>query len=213
MTMTSERDPAAVQRAAGLLLMGSGVLLVALISHHPTWDSGAFLIRAIHGLLMAVILVMAAGFALFVRWRGTSLALVGMVPFVTATAAGFGAGTINGFITPSMVAAGGVAYTDLLWTSNQVLASIGIVAMAAAYAIWSLDLWRSSWRVTALLGLAGGVLPAALLLGGATDMHIGGAIFAYSANAVWAFWLGIMLWRGARQSQDAGHDRAPLAAA
>jgi hypothetical protein len=213
MTMTSERDPAAVQRTAGLLLMGSGVLVVALITHHPTWESGAFLIRGVHGLLMAVILVMAAGFALFVRWRGTSLALVGMVPFGAAAAAGFAAGTINGFITPSMVAAGGGTYTDLLWASNQVLASIGIVAMAAAYAVWSIDLWRSGWRVTALLGIAGGVLPAALLLGGVTDMHIGGAIFAYSANAAWAFWLGLMLWRGARQSQAAGHGRAPLAAA
>jgi hypothetical protein len=180
--------------------MTSGILIIALITHHPTAAGGIFMIRSIHGLLMSVILFLTAGFSLFVVWRRSVLALIGLIPFATGAAAGFAAGTINGFIAPGLVLAGITSHADLLWASNQVLASIGIVATAAAYTLWAVDLWRLGWRTTAVFGLIAGLSPAVLLISGHTNMHIAGAILAYSANAAWALWLGIMLWRDARQS-------------
>ena len=150
--MTSEPDPTVRQRAAGTLLIASGALVVGLITHHPTAASGAMMIQGVHAALMSVILVMTAGFALYVWWHRTAVSLVGLIPFVVGAAAGFAAGTINGFISPRLAMAGVTSYGDLLWATNQVLASIGIFATAAAYVVWSVDLWRIGWRVTAALG-------------------------------------------------------------
>ena len=200
--MTSERDRAAAARAGGPILTASSLLFVALITNHPTAGSGLFLHQGIHGLLMLMILTMTAGFLLFVLWRRSLLAAIGLVPFAAGAIAAFGAGTINGFIAPSLVTQGIASYGDLLWTSNQVLASIGIVATAAAFSLWSLDLWRLGWRITAALGLLAGMLPAMLLLSGRIDMHITGAMIAYSANAIWALWLGVVLIRKAFKREE-----------
>ncbi len=195
--MTSERDRAAAGRAGGLILTASTILFIALMANHPTAGSGLFVHRGIHGLLMLMIVTTTAGFALFVLWRRSLLAVIGLVPFVVSAIAGFGAGTINGFIAPGLVTRGIGSYGELLWTSNQVLASIGIVATAAAFGLWSLDLWRLGWRATAMLGLLAGMLPALLLLSGRIDMHVAGAMIAYIANAIWALWLGVVLMRKA----------------
>jgi hypothetical protein len=205
--MTSTLEVPALERTAGFLLMPSGILIIGLITRHPTWSGGMFFIQSIHGLLMSTSLLMTAGFALFVLSRRSTLAVIGFIPYACAAAAGLGAALINGFIVPSLLADGVTAYADLLWTSNQMLAQAGIFAMAAAFTIWSIDLWQLGWRATCIAGLTAGLLPAALLLSGSIDTDIAGAIIAYSATAAWALWLGFMLWRSAHRSSTSHPDR------
>jgi hypothetical protein len=190
--MTSEWNSAAVGRVAGLLLMASGILIVALIMHHPTAASGTFLIRAIHGLLIShpvpdsrvhpfcplATKRVGVGRSDPVRDRGRCR--VRGRDDQRLHCDGPRACRQHGACRPALA-------------SNQVLASIGIVATAAAYSLWSVDLWRLGWRITTLFGLIAGLLPAVLLLSGHINMHIAGAILAYSVNAGWALWLGIML--------------------
>lgn len=184
-------------RSLGATLMAGGLLVAALMANHPTGVSGGAMMRNVHGAILLMMLMMTIGFALFVRWRRSTLALAGLVPYVAGALAGAAAGIVNGFLTPSLAEQGVIGYRDLLWTANQQLAIIGVVATGMAYVLWGADLWRLGWRATAAAGAAAGVVPAVLLLSGRIEMGLIGALLAYSANALWAAWLGAMLWRRA----------------
>lgn len=185
-------------RAAGATLVASGLLLVLLMAHHPTGADPTALVRGVHGAILLVMLAMTIGFALFVRAAPTPLTVAGFVPLAAGMAAGAGAGTINGFVVPRLVDQGVTGFGPLLWAANQSLAELGVIATGIAYALWSLALWRRGWRATAAGGAVAGIGPAALLLGGAMAMDLHGALVAYGANALWAAWLGAVLWRAGR---------------
>lgn len=198
--MAIDRGEEVGTRAAGVALMTSGLLVVALMANHPTAASGGVMIRGVHGSILLLMLMMTTGFALFIRWRGSVLAVAGLVPYVAGALAGAAAGIINGFLTLSLFEQGVTDYRDLLWTANQLLATIGVVVTGIAYLLWAADLWRFGWRATAAAGALAGVVPAILLLTGRIEMGLIGALLAYTANMLWAAWLGAMLWR---QASDA----------
>ncbi len=109
------------------------------------------------------------------------------------------AGMINGFVVPAMWAypegqiASGV--TDLAWQMNQALATLGAIAAGIGIALFGAAFWRAGWRLIGAAGLFAGAVPAALLLGGVTDMHFTGAILTYVTYLLWQVALGIALYR------------------
>lgn len=186
-------------RAAGIALIGAAAASMFAMAHHPTSLRAGALIGIVHGAMILFIGMMAFGFAHFARRRGLDrpAVLAGLAAYAIAIAADVGAATINGFAAPALAAHGASREAfDTLWFLNQALAGLGVVAAGAAYALWSLNLWRQH-KAAALLGLLAGPLPALLLLGGWIDMHLHWAVLVYAAQALWAALIGWLLLRGA----------------
>ena len=185
-------------RAAGLALVGAAAFSMLAMAHHPArLDAGA-MIGIVHGAMILFIGMTAYGFVHAARRWGLErpAVLAGLVALAIATGADVGAATINGFAAPALAAHGASHDAfDTLWFLNQALATLGVVAMGLAYALWSLHLWRRA-RMTALLGLVAGPVPALLLIGGWIDMHLHWAVLVYAAQALWAVLIGFLLLRG-----------------
>lgn len=185
-------------RAAGLALVGAAAFSMLAMTHHPTSLRAGAMIGIVHGAMILFVGMMAFGFTHFARRRGLerTAVLAGLVAYAIAAFADIGAATINGFAAPALAAHGASREAlNLLWALNQALATLGVVATGAAYALWSLDLWRR-WKAVALLGLVAGLAPALLLIGGWIDMHLHWAILVYAAQALWAALIGFLLLRG-----------------
>ena len=187
-------------RGAGIALAGSGLLAAALMHYHPHGDDTAALIRSSHGALLLLIMIQPAVLALVARALGWNLlTALALTFFAFGTLGAVLAGTINGFVLPAMWAypegeiASGV--TDLAWQMNQASATLGAIAAGFGIALYGVALWRSGWRIIGGTGVFAGVVPAALLLTGVTDMHFTGAILTYVTYLLWQVALGIALFR------------------
>lgn len=186
-------------KGAGWLLVGSGVLAIFAMAHHPTGADDGIMIRAMHGAIIVIMLVQAIGLLLFVRARADVFSHSGMFVSALALVAGMAAGSINGFIVPAMLenvpVAGQHALYQLLWESNQVLATGGVLLTSLAFGLWAAGLWRGGWWATSALALTAAVIPAGALLSGQVTMDLTGALFCYAVQAAWIAWLGVMLIR------------------
>lgn len=194
-------------RAAGIALIGAAALSMLAMAHHPTSRDAGAMIGIVHGAMILFAGMMAWGFTHFARRRGLErpAVLAGLVAYGIGIFATIGAATISGFVTPALAAHAPDAsheLFDLTWAMNQALAKLGVVATGAAYALWSLDLWRR-WKAVALLGLLAGGVPALLLVGGWIDMHLHAAIWVYAAQVLWAALIGWLLLRGGLAEEDA----------
>jgi hypothetical protein len=187
-------------RAAGIVLIAAAAASMLAMAHHPTSYRAGAMIGIVHGVMILVVGAMLYGFSHFARRRGLGrpAVLAGLVAYAVGMAAGTGAATVNGFIAPALAAHEPAVSRDLFvlaWEANQALAKLGVVAVGVAYALWSLDLWRTSRPIAALGMLAGGV-PAVLLVGGWIDMHLHAAILVYAGQALWAALVGWLMLRG-----------------
>ena len=205
MTDVVATEQVKADRLVGGAMLTAAALSVFVMAHHPTHVDGTGLVGPVHGAMISLMSVAGFGFAYFAVRRGLArpLILAGLVAYAIGLFAGIGAGTINGFVVPALMGHGpALASRDvfvLAWEANQALATLGIFATAAAYVLWSVDFLGRTGReakIVGALGLAAGLVPAALLASGATDMHVAGAIFAYAALAAWAVVVGIHLVRG-----------------
>jgi hypothetical protein len=187
-------------RAAGIALIAAAGLSMLAMAHHPAGLHGGALIGIVHGAMILFAGMMAFGFVHYARLRGLErpAVLAGLAAYGLATLGNVGAALMSGFVAPALAAhAPGASHDlfDLSWAMNQSLAMLGVVATGAAYLLWSLDLWRTS-KPAALLGVAAGVVPAALILSGA-GMHLHVAVLVYAAQVLWAALIGWLLLRGA----------------
>ncbi len=116
------------------------------------------------------------------------------------------AGTINGFVVPALwdypegAIAPGVG--ELAWELNQALARLGAIATGLGIALFGLALWRAGWRWIGGAGLLMGIVPAALLLTGVSNMRFEGAILTYVTQLLWLVALGVALARARLPSTD-----------
>lgn len=197
---TSIRQSCRRECVAGAMLAFSATMSVLVMAHHPTGTAlAATLGRAVHALLMVLIVLITAGFFRFSAVRGLDRYAVAaaLAFYVAAALANLLAGSINGFVVPALLERG--VYEEsatLLWKLNQTFAKCSVFATAAAYGLWSLDLLMRGKGVDRLLGAAGfiaGAAPAALLVAGALDMNVAGAIVIYGAQALFAVLAGIWL--------------------
>lgn len=193
------RQAANGDRAAGVALIAAAGLSMLAMSHHPTSLRAGALIGIVHGAMILFAGMMAFGFTHVARLRGLErpAVLAGLVAYAISVFANIGAALASGFIAPALAAqAPGASHDlfDLTWAMNQALAKLGVAATGAAYLLWSLDLWRTS-RPAALLGMAAGGVPAALVMSG-TGMHLHVAVLVYAAQVLWAALIGWLLLRG-----------------
>jgi hypothetical protein len=190
--------------AGGALILGS-LLSVLAMAHHPDHVDPGGLVGIVHGAMIVLMTVTAFGFAHFAIRRGVGrpAILAGLIAYLVGLVADTGAATTNGFIVPALAAHGAaLSGRDVFlfaWEANQALARLGVFATAAAFALWSIDFLRRPGlepKAIGGLGLAAGLVPAALLATGTINMHVAGAFAVYAAFAAWGTLVGVHLVRG-----------------
>jgi len=202
-------------RSAGIALIAAAATSMLAMAHHPTSFRAGATIGIVHGVMILVVGAMLYGFSHFSRRRGLErpAVLAGLVAYGIGAAAAIGAAVINGFVAPALPGHGAPGHQDLFafaWAANQALAGMAVVAMGAAYALWSLDLLRTN-RLLAALGLLAGGVPAVLLVGGWIDMHLQAAILVYAAQVLWAALVGWLMLRGGLDAPSNGAAASPKA--
>lgn len=199
-------------RLAGAALLAAAAASVALMAHHPT-NANPTLLPPIHGALLVVLCIHTLGFVYLSAVRGLLRlpVLAGMLAYAVSVFANMGAGLLNGFVTPRLIADGPEAATaDILafaWATDQSLAVMAVFAAGAASFLWGLDFMRDAQVRSKLIGGAGillGVLPSTLLLTGVLEMDVFGAFISYSLQSAWAVLVGWLLVTGrARRTSPA----------
>lgn len=198
-----EREPG--DRALGALMVAAAAATFVAMGHHPSSAHDGALARGVHGMMIAAVILLTAGFLHLARRLGLARpeVSIGLVAYLLAVAAGVGAATINGFVVPALTGGAGPAVGhDLFrfaWEANQALARIGVYATGAAYVLWGSVLARQPGlqaRGIGAIGVLVGAGSAALLGLGAVRMNVGGAFLVYAAHGLWAALVGIQLYRG-----------------
>ena len=195
-----DAETRAGDRAAGIVLIAAAAASMIAMAHHPSSFHAGAVIGIVHGVMILVVGTMLYGFSHFARRRGLArpAVLAGLVAYAIASAANVGAATINGFVAPALASDEPAMHHDLFafaWAANQALAGLGVVAVGAAYALWSLDLLRTN-KLLAALGLLAGGVPAVLLIGGWIGMTLLAAVAVYAGQALWAALVGWLMLRG-----------------
>lgn len=212
----------AMDRTCGITLGGASVLAVAAMSHHPSIQSHgtrsvleeavheATLSRWIHAAMIVFLLVMTFGLTGFAQRLGLRrpLVLLGLVAFITATAAGIGAGILNGFAFPGMAE----SYRDAPGEQQEqvrlvlaygsvvsgVFARMTMLGWCVAVLAWSFAIVG---RRGPVLGVAlGGVALALTGLGiqsfGSLRLDVEGFGAVVLGLALWCLAIGTLLARG-----------------
>lgn len=188
-------------RVAGVAMIAAAAGTVLAMGHHPSGaQGGSALAGIVHASMIALLGLLAFGFAHMARRRGLDrpAVLAGLLAYGIALFGHVGAATINGFAVPAL-AARGVTTHDLFlfaWEMNQALAKLGVDATSAAYLFWSGDLLgEGRTRFLGALGLAAAIVPASLLASGAIRLDVPGAFISYAVQVGWAALVGLHLLR------------------
>jgi hypothetical protein len=197
----NEKQDAATDRIAGLVLTGAALLSVPVMAHHPTNftdDSG--LIQLVHGGLIFTSLILQAGFVRVSVRLGLNnfWTLLALIAFSVGIITVIFAGTMNGFIAPALAADGQFPeeIANLCWKFNQSLVYVSAYAVGLAFILWGTQLIRSNAQNAMALGcaalLAGGI-PSILLATGVIDMHVTGALIVYTTQWLFSAYAGLWL--------------------
>jgi hypothetical protein len=210
-------------RGAGALLIAASLLEILAMAHHPqvhTHDLSqavtqlkalAGMSALVHGVLITLMWLGFFALSEFTLRRNPARMPVrfGFMAYAVGVAAMTGAAMVSGFITaPVAQASAGLDPTDLKITGqllnlcvlcNQALARLGVVAMSAGIAAWSLDLVRGPAleRMLGVFGIAVGVGCAGALIGGALQLDVHGMLGVIVAQGIWCIGVGVLLWRPA----------------
>lgn len=220
---TAPRSLSASARGAGALLIAATLLEMLAMAHHPEVYSHdlsqaieqlrmlAGVSALVHGILITLMWLGFFALSEFTLRRNPARTVIrfGFMAYAAGIAALTGAAIVSGFITPRVAqASAGLDATDLKITwqllnlcvlCNQALARVGVVAMSAAIAAWSLDLVRAPGmeRVLGVFGIAIAVGCAGALIGGALQLDVHGMLAVVVAQGIWYIGVGVLLWRAA----------------
>ncbi len=188
------------ERVAGGVLAAASVLSIVVMAHHPTGPGHSTLNELVHGSMMALVVLIAAGYARHAAQRGLRRfsILAALLAYGAGAVANLLAATINGFAAPAAFEAGiSRDVLRLYWELNQALANAGVYATSFAFLIWGLDLMRERGlrRLVGVLGLAAGAIPVALLASGALSMNVSGALVIYALHALFGVVVGADMMR------------------
>jgi hypothetical protein len=215
-------SPAAARSSsAGLILLIATVLEIFTMAHHPTVhipdvvqalqqiSKLSSLSAWVHGVLMALMLVIAFAFSEFAMRRGIARPIIraGAIAYGAGILVMLGAAMVSGFIVADLASSLPHANAVDLQISTQLLilcrvlnqscASFGAVAMSAGIALWSIDLLRDAGarRAICLLGLALSLLPAIALILGLIHLDVHGMMLVLLLQSVWNVAVAIALMR------------------
>jgi hypothetical protein len=198
-------------RIPGIWLVGSSIVALAAMAHHPTASGGgdfaafagrveriAAVNQAVHGTMIALIAVMTWTLIAFAMRRGLHrpLVMAGVVAWCISAATMTIAPVYNGFVVVDLArrALASPETAEILRVTVQTLSSavgivviIGIIGSSLAIFLWSADLARESGpaRWTGVLGLVAG---ASLAIGVPSGMGRLGVADMTLVIVVWAMW-------------------------
>lgn len=167
----------------------------------------------VHGILMALYLVLVSGFAGFSRSLGADKPLVSlaMVAFAGGAVAMIGAAVINGFalglfaeryaaIRPEQYISV-TASINALGSLSGTWAGVGAVASSAAILLWSIELLKlhNVWRAIALAGIAIGATSFVMLVTGKLILNVHGFLLLVLSQSIWIVAVGVQLVRDGRR--------------
>jgi hypothetical protein len=204
-------------RLAGTAMAAASLLSVALMMAHPTAHGhrmadfaeevrrGAMVNTAVHGGLIALSLVLAAGFGHFASRLG--LGRFGVRVARTAYAAGVAgmivAALISGVIVPEYFAryegrpAEELEYTrhvlGMARATNQVCSRLAVMAMSVAAAIFGWALVKRGQRSVGGLGMAAGGVVLVAMPTGNLPMNVHGMLAFVGAQTVWTMGVAWLL--------------------
>lgn len=192
-------------RVAGWIVFATASANIVLMLHHPTGHDTGGMAQIVHGALQFALLLQFAALLIIMRSIGFSqLVLISVVFFGAGQLAALLAATINGFAVPALGSYGdseiGRDVALLAWELNQALARLGVVAVGIAFASLALAFWKSNRRILAGFGLVAGLVPLGLIVTGAIEMDLHGALIAYLTQAAFLVAMG---WVFARERAEA----------
>ena len=178
-------------KVAGYAIAACAALSIMMIAMHPqaaqhrmsevVAEIGrlALMLAVVHGTLIAFVIVLAYGLAVYSLRRGLRRELV--VGALVVYAAGVGvmvpAALIDGFVIPAVartyvgaspeVLRNGAGILVACSAAIQVLTKFGVVAFSVAITLWSADLVRDGARarIVAIIGFAAAVISLVVLFG------------------------------------------------
>lgn len=213
-------------RIAGYALIVLAMLTVLFMAMHPTagtHDPAEFVANAgrgvpgnavVHGVLLAVILLMSTCFLWFRDVLGPRRMIVraGLVAMVVGTAGAVAAALVNGFIVPSLAAkfsdaspAQISALTPVLafaGATNATCARLSVVGLSLSTVAWAIALlgcpgWR---RIVGIFGIACGLVPLGLHAAEHLHMDVAGYGLFVRIHAAWSIAAGVVLVRTRRDA-------------
>lgn len=188
-------------RIAGTTLLITSILSVLIMQHHPQRFNDGPIIGLVHGALIGLIWIMTTCLLRIAMERGLGAWNV-LMSITSLVAAGFAngiAGSINGFVTPSLLERlegdSLQVVTALCWRLNQTAAMIGAVGVSLGMLLWSYrrDLLRQPWstRLVAVTGIAGGVLSLGVLVVHHGELQVHAAMVLYAIQSLWHAMVGV----------------------
>jgi hypothetical protein len=206
----------------GWLLVGGSILATAFALIHPevtSTDLAGVLHQMaahavfngwVHGILIALYLVLVAGFYGLSRQLGFGrpLVVLAMVFYSAGVLAMMSAAVINGFAFgmfagryaqfPSDHAAAIGSSINLAGTISATWAGIGATATSAAIVAWSCVMLNCSGvaRVIGGSGIILGIATAFMLVTGTLILNVHGFLLLVVTQAIWTIVIGLQLARG-----------------
>jgi hypothetical protein len=189
------------------MVLAAAAALVAM-SHHPTHIHEGELNKAVHGVLIALSIMIFYGFLQWSRLRDLDRPAVSaaLVAFSVGLFGGIGAAVVDGFVVVELAHAGGTGGEGFVFARalNQALAYLGAIAVGTAYVLWAIDLLRPGGprieKLAGAAGLAAGLVPLVLLATGVLRMNTGGALVVYGVQWAWMALVGLLMLAASRRS-------------
>ncbi len=206
----------------GVLIALFSALTILAIAHHPVATSHSAtkaigeivslgrLDRVVHGSVIAIIAGLIFAFLFVASRLGLTrpAVLAGLVGYTIGACAMIGAALIDGFLVPDIAArvdlnspaAVGAAQAVLLACALtiQIATKLGVIAMSAGVALWSIALVRMAnpLRLAGIIGLASAALAMAVLFLMGSTLTPHSVELIVIAQALWYLTIATLLIRG-----------------
>ncbi len=201
-----------------LTLALSAILSIAFLLHHPTIQAQkpkqqvveviqeSMLNNMVHGSLIIIVLLILAAYFSYSLARGYNKLSIVCAQFIIGSLGLVGAALINGFIYPDFVSSYTQAsvselknlmmFKALLWSSNQVLANVGVMAQSLAITLWAINLFtykselshkgnKIRLLVIALYGGGVGIYGLVSIGTGYLSLTLGGMMHIALLQSIW----------------------------
>ena len=208
----------------GWILIVGAILAVGFAMIHPQitahqltdvlkqMAAGALFNGWVHGILMALYLLLVSGFVGFSRVIGIDKPLVSLAIVADAfgAVAMMSAAVINGFalglfaeryaaIRPGQYISV-AASINVLGSLSGSWAVVGAVATSTATLLWSAELVKlhNAWRMIGLAGIVIGMATSVLLVAGLLILNVHGFLLLVMSQALWTVAVGTQMVRAER---------------